>query len=33
MKKAGFKDAKVYGGYDLRPYDQNATTMVIVATK
>ena len=29
----GFSDAQIYGGYDLRPYDQNAQTMVIVAHK
>lgn len=31
--EVGFSDVKVYGGYDLRPYDQNASTMVIVAKK
>jgi cyclopropane fatty-acyl-phospholipid synthase-like methyltransferase len=29
----GFSSAKVYGGFDLRPYDYNADTMLIVAKK
>lgn len=29
----GFSSAKVYGGYDLREYNQNADTMLILATK
>lgn len=33
MKKCGFSEAKVYGDYDLSPYDENAQTMVIVAKK
>lgn len=31
--KAGFKEAKAYGDYNLNPYDQNAKTMVLVAKK
>ncbi len=31
--ECGFSDAKVYGDYDLRPYDENLRTMVIVAEK
>ncbi|MBP5450816.1 MAG: class I SAM-dependent methyltransferase, partial [Treponema sp.] len=33
LLKIGFSDIQIYGGYDLRPYDQNAETMVIVAHK
>lgn len=33
MIETGFSDAQIYGGYDSRPYDQNAQTMVIVAHK
>ena len=33
LLELGFRDALIYGGYDLRPYDQNAETMVIVAHK
>ncbi len=33
MIKAGFSSAKVFGNFDLSPYDQNARTMVIVAKK
>lgn len=29
----GFSSAEVYGGYDLREYNQNADTMLILATK
>ena len=29
----GFSKAEVFGGYDLRPYDYNAQTMLIVAGK
>lgn len=31
--KCGFSSAQVYGGFDLRNYDYNAETMVIVAKK
>ncbi len=33
LKETGFSDVRVYGGFDLRSYDQNATTMVIAARK
>ena len=33
LLEIGFSKADVYGGFDLRPYDYNATTMVIVARK
>lgn len=33
MKNAGFKETAIYGGYDLRPYNQKAETMLIVAKK
>ncbi|MBE6354843.1 class I SAM-dependent methyltransferase [Treponema sp.] len=33
LLELGFSSAKVYGGFDLSPYDYNAKTMVIVATK
>lgn len=33
LLRAGFSRAQVYGGYDLRPYDQNLSTMVILARK
>ena len=33
LLRIGFSSAQVYGGYDLRPYDYNAQTMVIVARK
>lgn len=33
LLKIGFSDIQIYGGYDLRPYDQNAETMVIAAHK
>lgn len=29
----GYKSVEVYGGFDLRPYDQNADTMVLVSKK
>lgn len=29
----GFSSVEVYGGFDMRPYDQNAITMVIKAVK
>lgn len=31
--QCGFSKAEVFGNFDKRPYDQNALTMVIVATK
>jgi SAM-dependent methyltransferase len=33
IKTCGFSQAQVFGGYDLRPYDYNAKTMLIVARK
>lgn len=33
MIMCGFSEAKVYGDYDLSPYDENARTMVIIAKK
>lgn len=33
LLQMGYTSAEVYGGYDKRPYDQNAVTMVIVAKK
>ena len=29
----GFRSVEVYGGFDLRPYDYNAQTMVLIAKK
>ncbi len=31
INQAGFKSAEVYGGFNKEPYDQNLSTMVIVA--
>ena len=33
LKEVGFKTAEVYGGFNMEPYDQNASTMVIVCRK
>ena len=33
LRTVGFSQADIYGGWDLRPYDYNAQTMLIVATK
>ena len=33
LLKTGFSGIQIFGGYDSRPYDQNAETMVIVAHK
>ncbi len=33
IKNCGFSKAQIYGGYDLRPYDYNAKTMLIAAQK
>lgn len=33
LMSIGFKAVEVYGGFDLRPYDYNAQTMVLVAKK
>ncbi len=33
IKKCGFSSAAVYGGFNLEPYDQNASTMCIVCKK
>lgn len=33
LLQIGYSSAEVYGGYDKRPYDQNAATMVIIARK
>ena len=33
MIECGFSSAKVYGDFDLSPYDQHARTMIIVAKK
>lgn len=33
IKECKFKSAEVYGGFNMEPYDQNLSTMVIVAKK
>ncbi len=33
LSQCGFREAKVFGGFNDEPYDQNAKTMVIVARK
>lgn len=33
LLEAGFSEVKAYGGFDGRPYDHNAMTMVLVARK
>ncbi len=33
LLKTGFKSAEIFGGWDLRPYNQNADTMLILAEK
>ncbi len=33
LLKIGFKSAQVFGGWDLRPYNQTADTMLILAEK
>lgn len=33
LKEVGFKTAEVYGGFNMEPYNQNASTMVIVCRK
>lgn len=33
MEQAGFSSVSVYGGWDLRPYDQKARTLIVVGRK
>ncbi len=33
LKKIGFSNVQIYGGWDLRPYDENLQTMLILAEK
>ena len=33
LKETGFSSVEVYGGFDLRPYDYDASTMVLVCRK